>query len=74
MQMNLIPGSMYGKHSTNLPVKQVEKYSNGERTTYYTWTLDSDGYPVKCEQKRTTVLMFFPTITSPLILGNKRKD
>ncbi len=44
-------GSMYGKHSTNLPVKQVEKYSNGERTIYYTWTLDSDGYPVKCEQK-----------------------
>jgi predicted secreted protein len=44
-------GSMYGKHSTNLPVKQVEKDSDGERTTYYTWTLDADGYPVKCEQK-----------------------
>ena len=44
-------GSMYGKHSTNLPVKQVEKDSDGERTTYYTWTLDADGYPVKCIKK-----------------------
>jgi hypothetical protein len=42
---------MYGKPSTNLPVKYIEKDSYEEYTIYYTWTLDSDGYPVKCEQK-----------------------
>ena len=44
-------GGLYGKPSTNLPVKYIEKDSYDEYTTYYTWTLDADGYPVKCIKK-----------------------
>ena len=42
---------MIGKESENLPIKCVQGNSMEEHTIYYTWTLDSDGYPVKCEQK-----------------------
>jgi hypothetical protein len=63
-------GSMLGKHSTNLPVKHVEKHTENsfydECTTYYTWTLDADGYPIKCVQKgynQTNVLSEYEITT-----------